>query len=144
MPRRRPSDLRSERRRSPVERGRYSRIGQLSGSAQAEIIRLERTRLEPGDLSRALASWSVLAHTPRRRSLVFRSGCGVPACCPPEPTEWRDLLDAAVHALPAKSARELTRIVGRLDSRILDHPDLRHTVSPLGRWWRFVLWPWDG
>lgn len=48
-----------------------------------------------------------------------------------------------MHALPPKSARELVRIVGRLDSRILDHPALRHTVSPRGRWWRFSLWPWE-
>ncbi|MFC9343785.1 hypothetical protein ACFT0G_28355 [Streptomyces sp. NPDC057020] len=49
----------------------------------------------------------------------------------------------AMHALPPKSARELAHIVGRLDSRILDHPALRHTVSPRGPWWRFSLWPWE-
>ncbi|MFK0016320.1 hypothetical protein [Streptomyces sp. NPDC091027] len=115
----------------------------MSGSAQAEIIRLERTRFAPGDLGKALAAWSKLAHTPRKRSPAVRTGCGEPSCCPPEPDEWRELLEIAMHALPSKSARELARIVGPLDSRILDHPALRHNVSPRGRWWHFSRWPWE-
>ncbi|WP_284117708.1 hypothetical protein [Streptomyces fragilis] len=136
MPRRRPARLRAEDRRFPAAWGRCSRIGRLSGPAQAQLVRLERTRLGPGVVERALSSWAAVAKAPvDRLPRPFADRCGVPECCP-EPADVRDLLELALCALPRKSARELRALVGPLDARILERPDAVPYGDPPHRWWR--------
>ncbi|WP_416982659.1 hypothetical protein [Streptomyces sp. T028] len=134
MPRRRPSRLRADNRRFAAHH-RYSKIGRLSGSAQAQIVRLERTRLRPDVIEQALASWTALARTPKGRlPSPFADNCGVPECCP-QPADERELLELAIHALPRKSSRELRALVTPLDLRILEHPDAVPYSDPPPRWW---------
>jgi hypothetical protein len=136
MPRRRPSRLRADNRRFAAHRGRYSRIDRLSGPAQAQVIVLERTRLRPGLVGRALARWAAVARAPKDRlPPPFDDRCGVPSCCP-EPADERDLLELAICALPRKSARELRRIVRPLDLKILERPDAVPYGEPEHGWWR--------
>ncbi|WP_340378135.1 hypothetical protein U5640_25910 [Streptomyces sp. SS7] len=134
MPRRRPSRLRADSRRFAAHH-HYSRPGRLSGPAQARIVLLERTRLHPGAIERALASWTALARTPKGRLPSPSAGnCGVPECCP-QPADERDLLELAMHALPRKSARELRALVTPLDLRILEHPEVVPHSEPPPHWW---------
>jgi hypothetical protein len=136
VPRRRPSRLRAENRRFSAPRRRFSRIGRLSGSAQAQVVRLERTRLGPGVIEQALSRWSAMARAPADRlPRPFGDRCGVPECCP-GPAEERDLLELALCALPRKSARELRALVRPLDLRILRRPDAVPYGEPPHRWWR--------
>ncbi|MDW4916111.1 hypothetical protein [Streptomyces californicus] len=134
MPRRRPSALRADLRRFAAPH-RYSTIGRLSGPAQAQIIRLERTRLRPGVIERALVRWASIARAPKDRlPSPFTDRCGVPECCP-EPAEDRDLLELAIHALPRKSAGELRALVHPLDLKILQRPDAMPFGPAPHRWW---------
>jgi hypothetical protein len=135
MPRRRPSRLRAEDRHFAGGRG-HSRIGRLSGPAQAQIVRLERTRLQPGLIGRALSLWTAIAKAPKDRlPSPFGDRCGVPECCP-EPADERDLLELAICALPKKSSRELRSIVQPLDLKILKRPDAVPYGDPPHRWWQ--------
>ncbi|MFD9730023.1 hypothetical protein [Streptomyces sp. NPDC059072] len=113
----------------------YSKIGRISGSAQAQIIRLERTRLQPGLVQQALSLWTAIARAPSSRlRSPFDDRCGVAACCP-QPADERDLLELAIHALPKKSSRELRVIVEALDLRILERPDAFPYGPQPHRWW---------
>lgn len=134
MPRRRPSSLRADNRHFAAHRG-YSKIGRLSGPAQAQIIRLERMRLQPGLVEQALSRWAAIAQAPRDQlPSPFSDRCGVPECCP-EPADERDLLELAICALPKKSSRELRSIVQPLDLKILERPDAVPYGNPPHRWW---------
>lgn len=116
-------------------RGGYSKIGRLSGPGQAQIIQLERTRLSPGVIGQALARWSSIARSPRRRlPPLFADRCGQPACCP-EPADERAILEAAICALPLKTARELRLIVQRLDELIIQRQGIETHVRRMNRWW---------
>lgn len=135
MPRRRPSGLRANSRRFAAHI-RYSKISQLSGSAQAQIIRLERTRLQPGLVKQALSRWTAIARAPSNQlPSPFSDRCGVTDCCP-EPADERDLLELAICALPKKSSRELRSIVHALDLKILERPDIGSYRNPPHRWWQ--------
>jgi hypothetical protein len=136
MPRRPPSRLRADNRLFAAYRGSYSKIGRLSGPAQAQIIQLERTRLRPGLIGQALSRWAAIARTPKDQlPAPFSDRCGVRDCCP-EPTDERDLLELAICALPNKSARELRSIVQPLDLRILRRPDAVPYGDPEHHWWQ--------
>jgi len=135
MPRRRPSRLRADSRRF-ASHIRYSTIGRLSGPAQAQIIRLERTRLQPGQVEQALSRWTAIARAPiNRLPSPFSDRCGVTDCCP-EPADERDLVELAIHALPKKSSQELRSIVHALDPKILERPDTGSYTDPPRHWWK--------
>ena len=135
MPRRRPSRLRADNRRFAAHR-RYSKLGRLSGPAQAQIIQLERTRLQPGLVEQALTRWAAIARAPwDQLGSPYSDWCGVPDCCP-GPAEERDLLERAIYALPKKTARELRNIVQPLDLKILKRPDAVPYGNPPHCWWR--------
>lgn len=135
MPRRRPSGLRADSRRFAAHI-RYSKIGRLAGPAQAQIIRLERTRLQPGLVEQALSRWTAVARAPSNQlPSPFSNRCGVTDCCP-EPADERDLLELAICALPKKGSRELRSIVHALDREILKRPDTGSYMDPPHRWWQ--------
>ena len=136
MPRRRPSRLRANNRRFAANHGSYSKISRLSGPAQARVIELERTRLQPGLVGQALSRWAAIAQAPKDQlPSPFSDRCGVPDCCP-EPSDERDLLELAICALPKKTARELRSIVQTLDLKILERPDGLPYGEPTHCWWR--------
>ncbi|MEU4168561.1 hypothetical protein AB0F46_17010 [Streptomyces sp. NPDC026665] len=135
MPRRRPSTLRAHSRRFAPRR-RFSKIGRLSGSVRADIIWLERTRLEPGMVELALTRWAAIARAPvNQLPSPFTDRCGVTDCCP-EPADERDLLELVVRALPKKSSREFRGILRPLDLKILERPDTGSYGNPPHLWWR--------
>lgn len=140
MPRRRPSALRGELPVRCVSRRRYPSIDRLSGSCAADVRRLERSRFLTGETAEAFWHWKALAHGPLRliADPVTANRCGIPGCC--DMGYFRDHLEAVLHALPKKSARELRGLVYALDDRILTRARAVQ-VGNLGGvpWWRDQL-----
>ncbi|GGV12032.1 hypothetical protein GCM10010293_02660 [Streptomyces griseoflavus] len=143
MPRRRPSAVRQD---LPVRRPRHHfrrprpPINRLSGACRAHIRRLERTRFRPGDTAEAFSHWAAPAHGPLRRIAdpLAPHGCGEPGCCG-APEYFRDHLEAVLHALPKKSARELRGLVRALDAKILRRARIIRAPSLDVPWWRNQL-----
>ncbi|MDX3588822.1 MULTISPECIES: hypothetical protein [Streptomyces] len=118
MPRRRPGRIRAQvpdRRRS---QGATPAVDRLSPRALSEIVRLERTRnyLQPGDISEALHLWKEYVHLPERQLWHDYEYGNVHWYCCGNPLERRALLDGVIQALSPKAARELRRIINRLDA----------------------------
>ncbi|MER5447756.1 hypothetical protein ABT052_07305 [Streptomyces sp. NPDC002766] len=136
MPRRRPSALRGELPVRPPRRRRYPSIDRLSGSCAADLRRLERTRFWPEATEEAFWHWNALAHGPLRRLVDPPVGvdCGIPECgC--YGAGFRGQLEAVLHALPKKSARELRVLVRALDEKILSRAAVIPADSLDVPWW---------
>lgn len=127
----------------PVARSRYyfrysyPPINRLSGSCQAAIRRLELARYSPGDTAKAFWHWAALAHGPLRQVAdpFASAGCEIPECgC--DPGYARDHLEAVLHALPGKSARELRGRVRELDRTIVGRALVIRADSLDAPWWR--------
>src|SRR5262245_38508619 len=109
MPRRRPSQLRTEGRQARQPNGAsVPGLARGSSTLAAAVARLERERLWPGAVAQALQQWSRIA---RRPQVALSGGCGCPLCNPFYSTDERAVLELAVHALPARPARELRGLV---------------------------------
>lgn len=143
MPRRRPSDVRgghparSNRHFVPYP---YPPINGLSGGCVADIRRQEYARFWPGATAKAFWHWSTLAHGPLKRIAdpFTSTRCGDPGCgC--DPGYSRDHLEAIVHALPKKSARELRKAVRDLDRKILSRARVLRADSMDVPWWQDQL-----
>ncbi|MDC2957492.1 hypothetical protein PO587_23815 [Streptomyces gilvifuscus] len=136
MPRRRPSALRGD---LPVRRPRprrYPTIDRLPGSCAADLRRLERTRFWPEAAEEAFWHWNALAHGPLRQLVDPLVGpcCGIPECgC--NGAGFRAQLEAVLHALPKKSARELRVLVRALDEKILSRAAVIPADSLDVPWW---------
>ncbi|MER6439225.1 hypothetical protein ABT275_23095 [Streptomyces sp. NPDC001185] len=118
----------------------YPPINRLSGACVAHIRRLESRRFWPDDTAKAFWHWATLAHGPLNRMAdpFTSTRCGIPECgC--DPGYSRDHLEAIMHALPKKSARELRALVWDLDSKILRRAKVIHAYSPDVPWWRDQL-----
>ncbi|MDX3574650.1 hypothetical protein [Streptomyces sp. ID05-47C] len=142
MPRRCPSALRGEvpvRGGSGGRRRRYPCVDRLSGSCAADIRRLERSRFLPEETAEAFWHWKALAHGPLRliADPETANRCGIPGCC--DVGYFRDRLEAVVHALPTKSARELRALVTALDDKILGRARALRSDGPGTPWWRDQL-----
>ncbi|ANP56094.1 hypothetical protein J2Z21_003990 [Streptomyces griseochromogenes] len=140
MPRRRPSALRSELPVRLPRRRRYPLIDRLSGSCTADLRRLARTRFGPEATEEAFWHWKALAHGPLRYLADPFAGpdCGISECgC--NGAGFRDHLEAVLHALPRKSARELRARVRALDERILTRAEVIPAAGPDAPWWRDML-----
>lgn len=133
MPRRRPSQLRAERRLRPQRHG-LSEPGLARGSSTlaGAVARLERDRLWSGAVAQALQRWSRVAHRP---ALAFSGGCGCPLCNPIYTADERAVLELALHALPSRAARELRDLVDPLDELYLARSWPDPTLSPDDGWW---------
>lgn len=139
MPRRRPSALRAELRVRGVGPRRYPDIDGLSGRCTADVRRLECSRFFPEDTAEAFWHWKALAQGPLRliADPTTAQRCGIPGCC--DVGHFRDHLEAVLHALPKKSARELRALVTALDDEILRRAKAIQ-VDNLGvPWWRDQL-----
>jgi hypothetical protein len=123
MPRRRPAQLRA--RLQPGIR----QISRVSAPTLRAIAELEHARLRPGQLAEALTSWARFVHGPARALHNY-----VPPDSPPglrhDPVVHRETLRMALHALPAKAARELRALIRPLDelylARRLPDPNTAH------------------
>jgi hypothetical protein len=136
MPRRRPSALRGAFPVRGARRRRYRAIDRLSGSCAADLRRLERTRCLPEETAEAFRRWKALAHGPLRliADPATEQRCGIPGCC--DVGYFRDHLEAVLHALPKKSARELRVLVTALDEKILTRARTIRVDNPGVPWWR--------
>lgn len=140
MPRRRPSALRGEIPARRQHWGRPASIDRLSASCNADIRRLELSRRWYESTAGAFSQWKLLAYGPSRRFAepFPAEACGIPGCgC--SPGYFRDHLEAVLHALPRKSARELRTLVRSLDRVILDRALIIHIDHPDEPWWRRQL-----
>ncbi|MGI5414184.1 hypothetical protein ACQEV9_46295 [Streptomyces chartreusis] len=90
----------------------------MSSPALAEIFRLERTRnyLQPGDVSRAVRLWKDYVQRPERQLWQDYEWGNVHWYCCGNPLEARALLDAVLQAVSPRNARELRKVVGRMDA----------------------------
>lgn len=122
---------------APVRRRqRHPAIDRLPGSCHAAIARLERTTgLWPGAVFEAFHRWKAFAHGPLRDLTRATGSCGIRGCCP-TPDEDRDLLEAALHRLPGKSARELRLLVRELDETVLARAVVIPHRPADPHWWR--------
>lgn len=127
--------LRASSRAFHPARGRYSKVGRISGSAQAQVIHAERTRFGPGAVARALDLWAAIARAPDDLpERIFWPGCGERSCCP-SPGDDREVLERVIRSMPRKSAKELRAIVQPLDDAITSHPSFAFTYLAEGNWW---------
>jgi hypothetical protein len=136
MPRRRPSALRGDLPTRLLRRRRYPLIDHLSGSCTADLRRLERTRFWPEATEEAFWHWKVLAHGPLRQLVdpLVGPDCGRPECgC--YGAGFRGHLEAVLHALSRKSARELRALVRPLDKKILARAKVIPADSLEVPWW---------
>lgn len=140
MPRRRPSALRGDLPIRPWRRRRYPFIDRLSGGCTADLRRLERTRFWPEATEEAFWHWQAYAHGPLRHLVDPLTGpdCGIPECgC--YGAGFREHLEAVLHALPRKSARELRALVWALDGKILARARVIPADSLDAPWWQGQL-----
>ncbi|MFJ1756369.1 hypothetical protein [Kitasatospora sp. NPDC088134] len=117
MPRNPPSRVRATLRR---RRGAVPAVAGLSAGAHCEILRLERARnhLSPGDVARAVHRWKSHVALPSRELWHSDAWGDVHWYCCGNPLEARALLDAVQSALSPRGARELRRVVDRIDARL--------------------------
>ena len=105
----------------------------LTARAVSQIQVLERTRLGPGSVARALAQWKRTVHLRGVSALleeVVRHGC---PCC--DPTEAREVLQKALALLEPRARRELLAIVEPLDNLFRDRTIDDPQASPGQPWW---------
>ncbi|MEV5162225.1 MULTISPECIES: hypothetical protein [unclassified Streptomyces] len=117
MPRRRAGHLRTGRVHRRRPNGPRTVINGLSSRTLAEIARLELSRnyLGPGEVAEAVRRWK--HHVRRPLRALWRDdelGDDHEDCCG-DPLAARDLLGTVMGALSPRGARELRRLVGRLD-----------------------------
>ncbi|MEV7185554.1 hypothetical protein [Kitasatospora sp. NPDC093102] len=94
-------------------------IDGVSARALAEVARLERTRnyLRPGDVTAALRRWRAYVHRPERLLWQDYGEGDLHWYCCGNPWDDRELLEAVMHALSPRHARELRAAVGRWDAQ---------------------------
>ena len=118
MPRRPPAQVRARR---PIRQQRpVPQISRVSAHTSRAIAEFERARLYPGEIADALARWTRFVHGPARVIADYEFGASpCPCCTHEEPDEIRKVLHRALHALPARAARELLGLVRPLDELYL-------------------------
>lgn len=98
---------------------------------------LERTRFWLEATEEAFWHWKALAHGPLRQlgDPLEGPGCGILECgC--YGVDFRGHLEAVIHALPKRSARELRALVRVLDMKILARSKVIPADSLDAPWWR--------
>ncbi|GAA1500538.1 hypothetical protein GCM10009760_62150 [Kitasatospora kazusensis] len=93
-------------------------IDGVSSRALSEIAHLERTRnyLQPGDVTAAVRLWKDHVHRSERQLWQdYEWGNAHWYCCG-NPFEARALLGTVMHAMSPRSARELRKIINKLDA----------------------------
>ncbi|MEU6963783.1 hypothetical protein [Streptomyces chrestomyceticus] len=114
MTRRRPAQVRGGlAARRPAA---FTVVDGLDAAAQLDVRALERSRLTPGAVAKALASWRQQVRLPRRY-VADTAYVGCPCCC--DSGHGRTELELVLHALPRRSARQLRALVEPLDRTFL-------------------------
>ncbi|WP_405662953.1 hypothetical protein OG379_15010 [Streptomyces sp. NBC_01166] len=117
MPRSRSGHLRKGRAYPRRTGGTSTVVDGLSSRTLAEITRLELSRnyLAPGEVGEAVRTWK--RHRRQSLRVLWRDhelGDTHWDCCG-DPSEARELLDTVIGALSPRGARELRRVVSRID-----------------------------
>ncbi|MFF8617642.1 hypothetical protein [Streptomyces sp. NPDC015350] len=84
----------------------------------SEIFRLEHSRnyLRPGDVGAAVRRWKDHVHRPERHLWDDHEQGSTHWYCCGDPFEARALLDTVLQAMSPRNARQLRRVVDRLDA----------------------------
>lgn len=102
-----------------MPRKRQASIAGLSAPARAEVARVERSRnyLWPGVTAESVRIWRGFVQDPYRNlwSEYENGGGGVWESCG-SPFEAREFLDALIHGMSRRRARELRLLVDQLDN----------------------------
>ena len=134
MARRSPAAVRAALPRRLPPGATFSVIDGLTAGTVGRIQVLERSRLGPGSVARALAEWKRAVH---RRDVsamledVVRHGC---PCC--DPTEAREVLHQAMALLEPRARRELRAKVEPLDNLFRDRTIHDPQAAAGQPWWR--------
>lgn len=107
---------------------KLSVVDGVSARTVSEIQLIERSRLGPGAVARALAEWKRAVRTPA----MLREATLCPCC---DAREARDLLDRALSLLGPRARRDLWRKLKPLDERWERVTLLDPWASPDVPWW---------
>ncbi|MFE6039059.1 hypothetical protein [Streptomyces sp. NPDC056452] len=129
MARRRPAHVRAGL--SPKHPAPHTPVDGLDARAQADVIALERSRLQPGAVARGLRSWRAQLSRPARTLAL--TGDDMYPCC--EDHCGRAVLETALHALPRRSARRLRALVEPLDAEFISRTLPDPHACPEAPWW---------
>ncbi|MEU1472005.1 hypothetical protein ABZ434_27745 [Streptomyces sp. NPDC005761] len=148
MPRKRPGALRAAPDRTPVWLCEPGRISSLSLATSAAIRRVEYAHEDyevyPGVTSAALLRYRLFLARPGRILWPSLARCSCPGCSLDDVTHVRDALAEVLALLPARPRAELSRLVTRLDRRLLRRTlPSPHSASDPWRsraWWRMRLY----
>jgi hypothetical protein len=132
MPRRPAGAVRAEQ----LSTGGCSQIDGLSAKTIAAIARFEQRRRWPGGVADALRTYRWFLRRPGRWLRLTPTDRD--PCC--DPMVARDLLEAALQALPRRGQAELRRLIEPLDAdfyrRTIPDPFWRPPYGPYAdRWW---------
>lgn len=110
---------------------KLSVIDGLPAGTARRIALLERSRLGPGTVRRALAGWKRTVHRRNIRDVLDEAAC---PCC--DPAEDRDVLQQALNLLDPRSRRELRALVEPLDDLFQKWTVHDPQAGPDRPWWR--------
>lgn len=116
---------------------KFSQVRGISQRTSAAVKRLERTRLGPGAVAEAIATYERFLRRPGRP--LYRPWHECPCC---DPVYARDTLQDVLGALPSATGRDLRLLVARLDVEFERKtlPDPRPPrVGENRNWWHFRL-----
>lgn len=148
MPRKRPGALRAAPDRTPVWLCEPGRIDTLSLATSAAVRRVEYAHewyeMYPGVTSVALLRYRLFLARPGRLLYPSLALCTCRGCSLDDVTHARDALAEVLDLLPARPRAELSRLVTRLDRRMLRRTlHSPHAESHPWRsraWWRMRLY----
>jgi len=141
MARRSPARVRAAQRSR--DKNAASQIRGVSAALQGAITRLEREHLWPGAVQAAFRRWHRSVHgQPMRHGgwggtrYMSRGFVCCDFCTPDEyNTNCREVLDAAIRLLPARSRHELRELVDRLDQSLFAQGRRDASIVTAGPWW---------
>lgn len=148
MPRKRPGALRAAPDRTPVWLCEPGRISSLSLATSAAIRRVEYAHewyeIHPGATEIALLRYRRFLDRPGRVLYPCLAQCSCRGCSLDDVTHVRDALAEVLALLPGRPRTELSRLVTRLDRRLLRRtlPCPYAATHPWRSqaWWRMRLY----
>lgn len=137
MPRRQPGAVRADHQMRFNKSREFSQVSGVGRRTCAAVKRLEGSRLGPGAVAEAIATYESFLRRPGR--YLSSPGYECPCC---DPVYARDVLQVALGALPKSTGRDLRLIVARLDAeferKTLPDPQPPRASRNLA-WWHYRL-----
>lgn len=133
MARNSPGAVRARAPRRSEAGAKVRPIDGMSSRANAAIVRLQTQRPDVGRVGDALRYYRRMVLRPGRWAELSSDRCPCPGC---DFSDERDVLEAALHLLPAQAARELRRMVCALDEVFLRKTLPDPAATSRTAWWR--------